>query len=172
MMSLKLQPCAFIQLEEASVAELQQQGGGGWREGEWRGSQRTASLTLGHEFSLLQLPQCTETESEGTGPVDTTAMTYGEDCTLDCSPRRWWHWFIYWRSWFRPVPKCCHWAKCTPEQSPGVVTTIWVLRYELEMYSSTVTFLLLFISVCFDLPFSALLSVKLIFLLGKRRCLC
>lgn len=33
MMSLKLQPCAFIQLEEASVAELQQQGGGGFAGG-------------------------------------------------------------------------------------------------------------------------------------------
>lgn len=31
------------------------------------------------------------------------------------------------------VPKCSHLAKCTPEQSPGVVTTTWVLRYGLKM---------------------------------------
>ena len=76
MMSLKLQPCAFIQLEEAS-ATAAGRGRFCWREGECRGSQRTASLTLGQEFSLLQLPQRTEKEtageSEGTGPVDTTA---------------------------------------------------------------------------------------------------
>lgn len=56
-MSLKLQQCAFIQLEETSVAgQRQQQGGGDYGGGREGGSQCTASLTLRLELSLLQLP--------------------------------------------------------------------------------------------------------------------
>lgn len=92
MTSLKLQQCAFIQLEEASVAE--QQGGGGYAGGREGGrmSDGEASLTLQQEFSLLQLPAPQHTERAGerkrTGPVDITAMTYSDyrvDCTLDFS---------------------------------------------------------------------------------------
>lgn len=157
--------CSSLHL--SSWKRLQQQGGGGYaggrergRQGEWRGSQRAASLTLRQEFSLLQLPVQQHTERaggrKGTGPVDITAMTSSSDrvdYTLDVGAQSWWHKFLQYRLVFCPVPKCCHWAKCTPERSPGVVTTTWVLRYEFEicLHSSfTVTFWkLLSLSVCF-----------------------
>lgn len=57
MMSLKLQPCAFIQLEEASVAELRQQGGGGFAGGRVSDGEASA-LPLSRSHRSLVCSSC------------------------------------------------------------------------------------------------------------------
>lgn len=74
-MSLKLQQCAFIQLGEASVAERQQQGGGGYavgretgREGGRMSDGEASAMPLSRSDRSLVCSSCllhsTQTEHE------------------------------------------------------------------------------------------------------------